>query len=249
MDMKESLGDLVNNLNKNMPVCDAKCQATGKKEKLMNEYNKAKYNAKNAKKTLLNIEQKYYTETSQTTYYNSLLYNRAKKHITNKMGEVEKYYNKLFEKILGLADTIGSQNMYRTNLNEVEDAYKYKLKVLKNKVNKTENKKQINNRLTFFYNQKSESWGTWFNGYIWYIYIFAIILLLIKFILKNQWKNPFRYPFLLLLIFSSYIIHFVYENILVGLGHLKLDITLLVFTASVSMLFYIYNKTHQLSMK
>ena len=50
--MQENLGDLVKNLNKNMPVCDAKCQASGKREKLMNEYNKAKYNAKNAKQTI-----------------------------------------------------------------------------------------------------------------------------------------------------------------------------------------------------
>ena len=48
MNMQENLGDLVKNLNKNMPVCDAKCQASGKREKLMNEYNKAKYNQYNA---------------------------------------------------------------------------------------------------------------------------------------------------------------------------------------------------------
>ena len=249
MNMQENLGDLVKNLNKNLPVCDAKCQASGKREKLMNEYNKAKYNAKNAKQTLLNVEKKYYTETNQTPYYNSLLYNRAKKHIKGKMSEVEKYYNKTFEKILNLADVIGSQNTYKSNLNEVEGAYKYKLKHLKKKVNDTENDKQINNRLTFFYNQKSESWGTWLNGYLWYIYVATIALLLVKFLLKSQWKNPYRYPFLLLLIFSGYIIHFVYENILVGLGHLKLDITYLVFISCVSILFYIYNRTNKLSMK
>ena len=94
-DIQSSVGDLIKSLNKNgnTVVCDAKCQESGNKTKYYGEYLNSKTNLLNASDRLKKAEQKYYTKTNQTQYYNSLIYDRAIKHITKKMSIIESAFN------------------------------------------------------------------------------------------------------------------------------------------------------------
>lgn len=248
-DIQSSVGDLIKNLNKNgnTVVCDAKCQESGNKTKYYNEYLNSKNNLLNASDRLKQAEKKYYTKTNQTQYYNTLIYDRAIKHITKKMGIIESAFNENIEKLVNLVNMTSSQNVYRRNMNNVIDSYKYKQTNLEEKVDKTNNTKKINNRLAYFYSEKDESWALWINNYLWYIYILCIILILSKIVFKGEIKNFKQYPFIILLIVSTYIINYIYMLVINTLGHFKLDITYLVFISSFLVITFIYDKVYKFS--
>ena len=247
--MKSSVGDLIKSLNKNgnTVVCDAKCQESGNKIKYHNEYLNSKTNLLTAPDRLKNAEKKYYLKTNQTQYYNTLIYDRAIKHITKKFAIIETSFNENIEKLINLINTTSSQSSYRNNMGNVIDAYKYKQTDLEEKVDKTNNTKKINNRLAYFYSEKDESWALWLNGYLWYIYVLCIILIILKIALKGNVRNVKQYPFIILLLMSSYIVQYIYAIVLNTLGHFKLDATYLVFICSFLILTFIYDKLYKYS--
>ena len=134
-------------------------------------------------------------------------------------------------------------------MNDLNKSYKDDLKKLNKKVDKTSNERKINNRLAYFYNQQNESWFLWINNYLWYIYIILLGLIIVKFVVKKEFKQIKKYPFLLIVLCGTYIVNYIYEIVIISLGHFKLDVSYLVFICSFIMITVIYNKIFNLSKK
>jgi len=250
LDILQNVNDLMNNLKQgNTQICDAKCQQSGQREKYQNEYLKAKNNLLQAPSILKNAEKNYYTKTNQTEYYNTLKFSRSQEHIKKKVDVIETSFNDDLEKLLNLINMVSSQHIYKNNMTDLNKSYKKDLSNLNKEVDKTGNTRKINNRLAYFYNEKDESWFLWINSYLWYIYIVLLILIAIKFVVKQEYKNIKKYPFILLILIGTYSMNYVYETVTIGLGHFKLDISYLIFIFSFIIIAFLYDKIYNFGKK
>ncbi len=246
--MLGQVGSMMNNLKSNIgPPCDAACRVTKDKEKYLNEYLNVKNNFLNGEDKVKKAEQRYYTKTNQTQYYSELKHRRATNFITKKMKTLSESFNEDIERLKNLATLMGSQDLYRQNMQEVEEAYKGKHNSLKGRVDETTGKRKINNRLAQFYNDQDESWAVWLGGYLWYIYLGLIVAIIAKMILGGQWKNPRKYIFVTAMLIAHWIVKFIFVFVTTSLGHLKLDISYLTFIVSFLILAFIYLKIYDLT--
>lgn len=246
--MLNKVNGMMKNLKKNIgPPCDAQCQQTKDKEKYLQEYLNIKNQFLDGENKVKKAEERYYTKTNQTQYYNKLKYDRAEAEIKQKMDILQSSFDDDIDRLINLAKYIGSQDNYRQNMQEVEDAYKGKHNALIGKVDETTGKRKINNRLAYFYNNRDESWAVWIGGYLWYLYIALIVCIIAKMIFGGSWKHPRKYLFLTAMILGHYIIQFIFIFVITGLGHFKLDVSYLVFIVSFLIIGFIYLKIYDLS--
>lgn len=251
VDVLQNVNDLMDNLKKGggMNICDAKCQQSGQREKYYNEYQQAVATFKQGPSIVKKAEKNYYEKTNQNEYYNTLKFSRANNFIKKKVDIIETAFNEDLEKLINLISMISSQNIYRKNISDLNKSYKKDLSELNKKVDKTSNTRKINNRLAYFYNEQDESWFLWINSYLWYIYLLLLVLIILKFILKKEFKNIKKYPFIIILLSGTYIVNYIYEIVIIGLGHFKLDVSYLVFIFSFIIITAVYNKIFNLSKK
>jgi hypothetical protein len=250
-DILQNMNGLINDLKKGggTQICDAKCQQSGQREKYHNEYQQAVSTLKQGPDIVKKAEKNYYEKTNQGEYYNTLKLSRAKNFITKKVSILENAFNEDLDKLINLVNMMSSQNVYRRNMNDLNKSYKKDLSNLNKEVDKTSNTRKINNRLAYFYNEQNESWFLWINSYLWYIYIVLIGLIFIKFIMKKEFKNIKKYPILIVLLGGTYIINYIYDIVIISLGHFKLDISYLVFIFSFIIITFVYNKIFNFSNK
>ena len=223
-DVMKNLDSFINKFNISNPViCDADCQNDNNKKKLYTNYVNAKNNMLRGKENLEKAEKDYYTGTGKSQYYSNLQERRATKSIKNYMNSIEKNFNKNINNIKNYIKYADSQNIMIENISDLKDMYKNKKKSLVKQAKKTTWKKNIDDRLSLFYNNKNQTLSYWSNGILFYIYLILLLLILITIFLKKQYKNIKMYPFIICLIVLPFLIHPVYLKILTTLEHFKLD--------------------------
>lgn len=207
----------------NAVMCDAECQNNNKKRVLYDSYLKAKSNYENGAKNYRRKEKEFYIGTNQRSYYNTLQENRAKESITEYMNNIEKMFNEDIDRLNIYLNFYKSQLTYKHNFDDLKDHYVEKKKNLEKKEKKTKFQKNIDDRLSNFYDINNESLSYWSKGVLFYLYWIMVLITIVILILKKQIRNPKVYPFVLSLIILPFLIHPVYKKILTTMRHFKLD--------------------------
>lgn len=215
---------------KGKEICDSECQSDANKKLLFDQYLKAKNNLIRAPGELKTAEKDYFIKTGQKINYDNLQESRALDSMHKYMQTIEANFNKKIDRISSLKSYLESQKYFQHNIVDSYDTYKYRLGKYEKEVNSTTNQSNIDNRMANFYNDKSKSLAYWSNGFLFYIYIILVIISILLFVLKKNYRNLKMYPFLLCVIILPFFIHDIYEIILEMTRHIKMDNTYFVFT-------------------
>ena len=234
----KGLTNMVNVMNQEQ-VCDAECQNKRKVDNLQKVYIKAKQNAENSKPNLERAEKDYYMASKGGEYYSKMQEKKYKsiattavsswnKNVEDTLNDIDnklKYYKGLFS--------------YKDNVTMVYSSYNDKYTNLREKISSTNDKKNVNYRLAYFYDYNTSivtSIVWWLKVIYWIFYVIMIVF----FVLKKQYKNIKSWPFILVVglfpIFFEYGISWnnpfkneiskfpsIYEGIFNGFRHQKID--------------------------
>jgi hypothetical protein len=233
--MDKNISDKLNNYIDTMTktgkaICNTECQNDMEKKALYNKYLKALNVLKHAPDNFKTAENNYFIKTGQKKSYDNLRESRAINDITDYMKEVETNFNKKIKRISTLKAYLDSQNYFKNNIVDSYETYKYRLNNYKHKIDETTKKANIDNRMANFYNDKSQTLAYWSNGILYYVYLILVVVSILLFVIKKNYKNIKMYPFLLLVVILPFFIHDIYEIILNMTRHVKMNNTYFVFT-------------------
>ena len=218
----EQLSAFFNKMNKQLSTCNAECQRKKRLEQLKTDFVNAQNRVQNSPPELDNAEKHYLIEKYGNTYYNNLLENRAKSEARRNVNDWNKIINPVFEDLETKINFVESQHSYRKNINHVETSYTKELNKLKKEIEDTTSKKQVNQRLGFYYSNSSET----LNNITYYLKILYWILVTISIILilyKKKYKQPSYWPYFLFIITFPLLLNLGYTNIMKVFRHFYID--------------------------
>jgi len=237
-DELKSLTNMVNVMNEQQ-ACNADCQNKRKIEDLRKTYVKAEQNAQNSKPNLERAEKAYVTASQGAQVYSKMQEKKYKKIAQDAVSE----YNKDVEdKLLDIDNKLKYYKglfSYKDNVTMVYSSYNDKYTNLREKITSTTDKKNVNNRLAYFYNYNTSI----VNSFVWWlkvVYWIFFVIMLVFFVLKKQYKNVKSWPFILVVglfpilfeygiswnnPFKNEISKFpsIYERVFNGFRHQKID--------------------------
>ena len=235
------LASFFNKMNKNLSTCNAECQRKKKLDKLKTEYINAQNRLSNAKPEFDNAEKHWLSEKYGDVYYNNVLENRAKTEATNNVNNWNSLVNKIFDDLETKINYISSQNTYRDNIQRVKHSYSKDLNRLKRKVNDTKSKKQVNQRLGYYYNESTNV----LNDIIYYLKIFYWILVVISIgliVLKKKYKQPVYWPYFIMIVGFPWFLYYGYLNIMKVFRHLYIDNIYFISVLLILTVLFVFNK-------
>ena len=252
----KGLTKMVNVMNEQQ-VCDADCQNKRKIDNPKKTYVKAKQNAENSKPNLERAEKDYYMASKGGEYYSKMQEKKYKKiaqdavsgynkDIEEKLQDIDnklKYYKGLFS--------------YKDNVTMVYSSYDDKYTNLRKKISSTNSKKNVNNRLAYFYDYNTSivsSLVWWLKVFYWIFYL----IMLVFFVLRKQYKNVKSWPFILVIglfpLFFEYGISWnnpfkneiskfpsIYERVFNGFRHQKIDNIYFIFFTLIILTVFVFS--------
>ena len=188
----KGLTNMVNVMNQQQ-VCDADCQNKRKIDNLKKTYVKAKQNAENSKPNLERAEKDYYTASKGGEYYSKMQEKKYKKIAQDAVSEYNKDIEDRLRDIDNKLKYYKGLFSYKDNVTMVYSSYDDKYTNLREKIANTNDKKNVNNRLAYFYDYNTSivsSLVWWLKVFYWIFYV----IMLVFFVLRKQYKNVKSWP-------------------------------------------------------
>lgn len=212
----QMLGDLsainkmVNLANQNSFKCDNTCQMKAKEEGAAQNYNIAvgKYaELMDATKdtNLLSLQKEYYNSLGGNQY-NNMLNTKINQLWGKKKGELQTLLQKYKTDVTTQLDALHTQDIYINKHNMVvDDVLADEKQRITNKIIKRKSDKNINNRLSYYYEQKMS--GIFLlNLILKRLYFSLIVILMIVTFFKQQYRQPIVLTRLLIFLALPYLL-------------------------------------------
>uniref|UniRef100_A0A6C0JD14 Uncharacterized protein n=1 Tax=viral metagenome TaxID=1070528 RepID=A0A6C0JD14_9ZZZZ len=192
----QGLTKMVNVMNEEQ-ICDTDCQNKRKIENLRKTYIKAKQNSENSKPNLERAEKDYYMASKGGEYYSKM---QEKKYKTIAINAVSGWNKNVEDILIDIDNKLKYYKglfSYKDNVTMVYSSYNNKYTNLREKITSTTDKKNVNNRLAYFYDYNTSI----VNSLVWwlkFIYWIFYAIMIVFFVLKKQYKNIQSWPFILI---------------------------------------------------
>ena len=184
----KNVSRLVKNKMQEPPIlCDRKCREDKKKQELYRKYVLAKKNYQTAPQEYEDAKKNYYVLNKGGVWFANFL----EKQSLATLNTTEKYYKDKFNKQHdAINDIISAHNVhtkYKGHLNVMGKHYAIDAKQLQNEVDRFEKKKNINERLSYYYQEQIKyiNYAIKFFQFLYWVllasFIFFIIFLQRKF--------------------------------------------------------------------
>lgn len=165
---------------------------------------KAKQEIINAPRELKAAEKAYFTKKFGLSGYQDYKETKAKQEINKQTKKWTKSFTDELDILKNYVNILISQNIYADRIDDIRDNYVIKQNDLENKVSKSRSEKNVDDRLTNYYNSRVES-NTEFTWYLNKIYWGTIIIYFLAILYNDQYKNLSS----LFVLFSSILILYV----------------------------------------
>lgn len=203
-DALSNLNEFANIANKNNLLnCDENCRKNKNNTDLYNNFLQQKSNLINAEKMFETAEKKYVIADKGFNYYNELKlkeYQKEAEQIVDKMNDKFKNISELIEVKIQNNNVLDKSLQ---NIGELNSDYIEKIANLRYSIDKTENKGNIANRITYYNNQKINLWCS-INYYMKLLFWVLFILYLIITVIYKQYNKKQVKIALILLPFLVY---------------------------------------------
>jgi len=247
-DITPHIGTLTSFLNK--AASDARCNPDCQKGKLSkkkrNEFINAKNNLRNAPIRLEKAEKDWIIFDKGETFYSQHKEKKYKKEGKEIMDSFLKNTVKpIMDKIDNQLGYFRTQSVYRDNVHHVHDSYSSKLKKLRVKKQFTQNKKSINDRLAYFYNNNSDvtKWFMYYPKIFYWIFVGVIVFLMIY---KKSYRKLEYYPFIVLIFSGPFLLPKIYALMMNNSKHFVIDNIYFIIVALIILLALMFNTLSKL---
>lgn len=188
-----TINKMVEFSNSNAFKCDSACKSAAAKAGAAKDYNQAvvKYGelmdiTKND--NLLKLQKKYYDSLGKTNYDN-MLNEKVKNMWSKKKNQLTSILQDYKGDILTNLDLLHSQDLYINKHKKFLDMSRFKRDEISDKIKKRKSDKNINNRLSYYYQEKMSGWIL-LNIILKRIYFSLVIILFIVTFFKQQYRQP-----------------------------------------------------------
>jgi len=227
-------------------ICDAECQRTKKIDNLKNSFITAQNRMRNAPIELKSAEKAYYTEAKGSEYYNTIQEKKKKTEAKKNVSDWNRtFINNDFGKLDNQVEYYKSQYIYKNNVGKVYDSFSKSLNELQQKVSETMGIKNVNDRIGYFYDYNTNLINS-ITHYLKIMYWIFVIMSLILFIIKSQFKNLKYYPFLLTVLFLPYFLSKVYIFVMNRFRYFIINNIYLIFFTMVIGIIILFNAASKL---
>ena len=187
------LNTMVDFTNKNKFVCDSTCQQAAQKKGdaqnfmiKVNEYAALMDVTKNT--NLLSLQKKYYNSLG-TGKYNNMLKTKTDEMWRQKKIQLKEIMQNYKSDIIAQLDALNTQDIYINKHSKFLNMSEDEKKKISNKIKKRKSDKNINNRLSYYYEQKMS--GIFLlNLILVRLYYSLIVILFIVTFFKQQYRQP-----------------------------------------------------------
>tara|TARA_B100001175_G_scaffold228146_2_gene194805 strand:+ start:10211 stop:10882 length:672 start_codon:yes stop_codon:yes gene_type:complete len=187
------LNTMVDFTNKNKFVCDSTCQQAAQKKGdaqnfmiKVNEYAALMDVTKNT--NLLSLQKKYYNSLG-TGKYNNMLKTKTDEMWRQKKIQLKEIMQNYKSDIIAQLDALNTQDIYINKHSKFLNMSEDEKKNISNKIKKRKSDKNINNRLSYYYEQKMS--GIFLlNLILVRLYYSLIVILFIVTFFKQQYRQP-----------------------------------------------------------
>ncbi len=187
------LNTMVDFTNKNKFVCDSTCQQAAQKKGdaqnfmiKVNEYAALMDVTKNT--NLLSLQKKYYNSLG-TGKYNNMLKTKTDEMWRQKKIQLKAIMQNYKSDIIAQLDALNTQDIYINKHSKFLNMSEDEKKKISNKIKKRKSDKNINNRLSYYYEQKMS--GIFLlNLILVRLYYSLIVILFIVTFFKQQYRQP-----------------------------------------------------------
>ncbi|MAR50959.1 MAG: hypothetical protein CML42_07520 [Rhodobacteraceae bacterium] len=187
------LNTMVDFTNKNKFVCDSTCQQAAQKKGdaqnfmiKVNEYAALMDVTKNT--NLLSLQKKYYNSLG-TGKYNNMLKTKTDEMWRQKKIQLKAIMQNYKSDIIAQLDALNTQDIYINKHSKFLNMSEDEKKNISNKIKKRKSDKNINNRLSYYYEQKMS--GIFLlNLILVRLYYSLIVILFIVTFFKQQYRQP-----------------------------------------------------------
>tara|TARA_X000000950_G_C13725744_1_gene582156 strand:+ start:183 stop:854 length:672 start_codon:yes stop_codon:yes gene_type:complete len=188
-----SINKMVEFSNNNAFKCDQTCQTAASKAGAAKDYNEAvvKYAGlmditKNT--NLINLQKKYYDSLGSKNYDN-MLKKKSSEMWSKKKNQLKSLLQDYKGDILTQLDSLHSQDLYFNKHKKFLDMSTIERDNITEKIEKRKSDKNINNRLSYYYEEKMSGWIL-LNIILKRIYFSLVIILFIVTFFKQQYRQP-----------------------------------------------------------
>lgn len=189
-----SINKMVEFSNNNAFKCDQACQTAANKAGAAKDYNEAvvKYSGlmdiTKPETSLINYQKKYY-DSLGSKKYDDMLKQKSTKMWSKKKNQLKNILQDYKGDILTQIDTLHSQDLYFNKHKKFLDMSTIERDNIRDKIEKRKSDKNINNRLSYYYEQKMSGWIL-LNIILKRIYFSLVIILFIVTFFKQQYRQP-----------------------------------------------------------
>ena len=224
-DIAPHIGTLSTFLNKaaENAKCDPDCQKEKERKRRKSEFINAKNNLNNAPIRLEKAEKDWIIFDKGERYYSE---HQEKKYKKEGKEIIDKFKLQSIKPILDKIDNqlqyYRTQYVYRDNVDSVHDSYKDNLKKLRIKNQITQDKKNVNDRLAYFYNNNSDvtKWFMYYPKIFYWIFVGIIVFLMFY---KKTYRKFEYYPFILLIFSGPFLLPKIYTLMMNYSNHFVID--------------------------
>lgn len=247
-DITPHIGTLTTFLNKAAAnaKCNPDCQKKKEKERKRSEFINAKNNLRNAPIRLEKAEKEWIIFDKGEKFYSEHQEKKYKKEGREIMsGFLKKSIKPIMDKIDNQLQYFRTQSVYKDNVHHVHDSYSDKLKELRVKNQVTQDKKNVNDRLSYFYNNNSDvtKWFMYYPKIFYWIFVGIIVFLMIY---KKKYKKFEYYPFLLLIFLGPFLLSKIYTLMMNNSKHFVIDNIYFIIIALIGLLAALFNTLSKL---
>ena len=236
----QSMQNIHNQLNNRMSLTPDQIKQRNI-QRLRDDMITAQNKVQNSPEELKRAQRAYYLEAKGSDYYSNFQRGKYKTEAQSHVNTWNKeMINNLFTNITNSIYYYNSQENYVKNVDDVYKNYDSKLSDLEKKIYDTENIKNVNERLgQFYYNNTQDV--DWLSYYLKIMYYGLIIVSVVIFMVKSQFRKIKMYVFFLTVLLMPYLLNKYYTFIMGTFKHFKLDNVYFIFILTIISLISLLN--------
>jgi hypothetical protein len=234
-----NIGNWIEKLNQ-MKVCDQDCRNQKQIDQRRKDFYDAKRIHETSEQNMINAQEKYiqsiHTEDEYLLEYKKENEKKAMQILSKEESKKNKYLSEIQKKIHYNKRGV----LFNKALNDkLYNNYDNEKNIIHQKMNESEDENNINQRLTTFYNEKIDYFGS-INNILFYAHYIILLIIIVITIYKKQYGNLKLLSYLLLLILLPFLIDNYYNGILKSLKHTIIDnIYIILFISFITLTFVI----------
>ena len=188
--MINKINDFINKANKqNSLSCDSKCRKDKETAKLYQKYISAKKNLTSAPNNLEEAEKNYFVASKGAAWFSNKQESDARKMANKDITEIQENLDGVFNEMELLINVSNNQNNYKNKVGDLERLYSEKIANSESQFIKEDNKKNISERMSEYYNNES-MWSDTFFFYVKKIY-WVLVAVVFIYTLWNIFKQKY----------------------------------------------------------